>query len=76
MTHDRTVLVLQGKLSVMAGPGGGKRIDLEPGVGLVLKAGELFEVIECPDGAVLLLVEAQWLDAATVGVAMPRRVDG
>jgi hypothetical protein len=76
MTHDRTVLVLQGQLAVMAGPRSGVRVDLSPGMGLVLKYGERFELIECPHGAVLLLIEAQWLDAVSVGVSSQRRVPG
>jgi hypothetical protein len=76
MTHDRTVLVLQGTVAAMAGPLSGSRVDLLPGMGLVLKCGERFEVIECPEGAVLLLVEAQWLDAVTFRVAPPPRVAG
>ena len=74
MTHDRTVLVLHGKLAAMAGPLQGDRVDLLPGMGLVLKSGERFEVLECPAGAVLLLIEAQWLDASRVDISTPRRV--
>ena len=76
MTHDRTVLVLHGSLVAMAGPLSGARVDLAPGMGVVLKSGERFEVLECPEGAVLLLVEAQWLDASRVGMPAPGRVAG
>jgi hypothetical protein len=65
-----------GKLAAIAGPQSGVRVDLSPGMGLVIKSGERFEVIECPEGAVLLLVEAQWLDASSVSISTPRRVAG
>ena len=71
MAHDRTVLLLQGHLTVMAGALSGDRMNLSPGMGLVLKCGERFEVIECPDGAVLLMIEAQWLDATGLGTSTP-----
>jgi hypothetical protein len=76
ITHDRAVLVLQGALVALAGAPRGGCVDLSPGMGVVLKPGERFQVIECPGGAVLLLVEAQWLDASRVGAAPARRVAG
>jgi hypothetical protein len=76
ITHDRAVLVLQGELVAMAGAGRGGRVGLSPGMGVVLKPGERFQVTECPSGGVLLLVEAQWLDATRAGVSSSHRVSG
>ncbi len=50
MTHDRTMLVLQGRVVARVGAYGGSQVDLLSGMGVVLKSVELFEVIECPEG--------------------------
>ena len=76
MLHDRAVLVLQGNVVAMAGALRGNRVELSPGRGLVLKPGERFQVIECLEGAVLMLVEAQWLDASRVGLRLSSELLG
>jgi mannose-6-phosphate isomerase-like protein (cupin superfamily) len=73
-THDRAALVLHGKVVVHGGETGA-RLDLRPGVGVVVPAGERFS-IDTAEKAIVLTMEAQWLDATLAGISTPARIQG
>jgi len=74
VTHDRAMLVLHGKVAVRGGESG-VRLDLSPGVGVVVSAGESFS-IDSAEKAILLAMEAQWLDATLAGFSTPAQIEG
>jgi hypothetical protein len=73
VTHDRAVLILHGKVIVWWGPRTSWRLDLSPGVGFIVKAHEPY-AIECPNGAIVLTIEAQRLEATLAGISTPARI--
>ena len=73
-THDRAALVLHGKVVVHGGETG-NRVVLSAGVGVVVSAGERFS-IDSAERAIVLTMEAQWLEATLAGISTPARIEG
>jgi redox-sensitive bicupin YhaK (pirin superfamily) len=55
-THDCALLIVHGQV-VVGGEGRAPRLDLSPGVGLVMKAGEHY-MLESSRGGIVLLFES------------------
>ena len=72
--RDAAIFVVQGAVTVM-GQKPAIRLDLSPGVGIVVDADARYRV-ESDGGAVLMLVEAERLEATDLGMSSPERIWG
>jgi hypothetical protein len=73
-THDCALLIVHGQM-IFAGERGVPRLDLSPGVGLVMKAGERY-TLESAKGGIVLLIESDSLTANERGISTPERIMG
>jgi hypothetical protein len=73
-THDCTLLIVHGQV-IFRGEGGVPRLDLSPGVGLVMKAGQHY-TLKSAKGGIALLIESDSLAANARGISTPDRIMG
>jgi hypothetical protein len=73
-TRDAALLVVQGAV-IVVGRKPTMRADLSPGVGIVVDADARYRV-ESDGGAVVMLVEAERLEATDLGMSSPERIWG
>jgi hypothetical protein len=75
VTHDRAALVVHGKVVIHGGGEPEHRIDLSAGVGVIIPAGQRFS-INCAEKAIVLIMEAEWLEPALAGMSTLASVEG
>jgi hypothetical protein len=73
LTQARALLLVQGEVVLVSGTT--MRMDLSAGVGVVLNAGDEC-ALESRDGAILILVQGQHLEAHECAISTPRRIMG
>ena len=74
VTHDRSVLVIHGKV-ILRGGEPEHRLDLSAGVGVIIPAGQRFS-IDSTEKAIVMTLEAQWLDPSLAAISTPARIEG
>lgn len=74
VTHDRAALVVHGRVVIHGGEPE-HRLDLSAGVGVVVPAGQRFS-IDSAERAIVLTIEAQWLEPALAAISTPARIQG
>jgi mannose-6-phosphate isomerase-like protein (cupin superfamily) len=74
VTHDRAALVVYGKVAIHGGEPE-RRVDLHAGEGVIIPAGQRFS-IDSAGKAIVLTVEAQWVEPALAGLSTPARIEG
>jgi hypothetical protein len=73
-THAAALLVVHGEFTFL-GREPTCRIHCLPGMGCLIGAGERY-ALESKDGAIILIVEAELLEASAQGISSPERIAG
>ena len=73
VTHDSTLLIVSGKVSVLLDAG--DRASLSGGMGVVIEAGQHY-VLDSPTGAIAITVHSPRLQTTAQAVSTPERIMG
>jgi hypothetical protein len=74
MGRDSAILAVQGEV-ILHEARYGMRLDLSPGVGVVMNADVRYR-LESETGGILLIVESERLEATECGISTPERILG
>jgi hypothetical protein len=74
VTHDSALLIVHGRVTVIPSETHA-RIDLSAGVGFVVSAAECYS-LETQEGAIVIVIESQRLEATECGISTPARIAG
>lgn len=75
VVRDTAILVVSGKVVLIGIEPVDMRLDLSPGVGITLNADEAYRM-KSDTGAIILVVEAERLEATRGGISTPERIMG